>query len=172
VTTFECTHESDVVLAVQTGRWPARVDETLRRHVEGCSICTDAITIAAAIAESTAEDDHAQAGPVPGAGAMWLRMQMRARADAARAANRTLTITQVAAVGAAAAAGGAVFGATSGWFRSFIGRAWSAVASGLGTLSIPSSVATVVGEHLLLAVILLAIVIATPVAVLLVERQR
>jgi len=167
--TLECPHESDVVLAVRTGRWPARVDDTLRQHAGNCAICSDAVAIASAIVSAEAADD--EAGPVPGAGAVWLRMQMRARADAARAAHRTMTVTQVVAVGAAAAAGGAVFGATSAWFRAWIEHMWRAVAGATASMSVPVSITTLVGEHLLLATVVAALVVATPVALLLAERM-
>ena len=38
---FECPHESDVLTAVYTRRWPDRADETLRAHVATCEICRD-----------------------------------------------------------------------------------------------------------------------------------
>jgi hypothetical protein len=169
-----CALESDVVLAVQTGRWPNRVDEDVRQHVRTCATCADAVVVAEALAEAAAMDDEAASTELqlPGSGAVWLRAEMRARAEAARTATRPITVAQVVAFTSVAAMAGALFGATSGWFQTWIGRVWSTVASvDLGSLPAPD-VAASVASHLVLVSVVAAFALAAPVAVYLVVRDE
>ena len=115
MTRHECDHESDVLSAVYTNRWPQRVSEELRDHVFQCRICADVIAVAAAF---EAETDIARAtARVPDASIVWWRAQLRARLAAEKEAVRPITIAQ--AIGLAAAVGvlGAIFGATATWFQ-------------------------------------------------------
>jgi hypothetical protein len=175
MTVIDCAHESDVVLAVQTGRWPDRVDEDLRRHAGGCPVCSDAIVVARAMAEAAAMDDEAAARDLqlPSAGAVWLRAEVRARAAAARTATRPITLVQVAAFTSLAASAGAFFGATSGWFQHWIGRMWVAVtAIDIGAAPVPAPFAASAGEHIVLIGILAAFLLLTPVAIHLAARDE
>jgi hypothetical protein len=172
---IDCAYESDVVLAVQTGRWPDRIDEDLRRHAGDCPVCADAIVVARAMAEAAAMDDEAAARDLqlPSAGAMWLRAEVRARAEAARRATRPITLVQVAACACFAAVGGALFGATSSWFQSWIGRTWGALtAIDFNTAPMPAPLAASVGEHIVVLGIIAAFVLIAPVAIHLVARDE
>ena len=55
---IECEHESDVLSAVYTNRWPAKVSDALRDHVFDCRVCADVVAVAAAF---EAEADRARA---------------------------------------------------------------------------------------------------------------
>jgi len=172
---IDCAFESDVVLAVQTGRWPDRVDEDLRRHAGDCLVCGDAIIVTRAMAEAEMMDDEVLAtGPqLPSAGAVWLRAEVRARAEAARAATRPITVVQVAACVCFAAVGGALFGATSSWFQSWISRMWSAVTGiDFSTAPMPMPLAASAGEHIVLIGILAPFLLLTPVAIHLAARDE
>jgi hypothetical protein len=115
----ECPHESDVLSAVYTNRWPRQVSDELRKHVFDCRICADVIAVAAAF---EAETDLARAtAHVPDASIVWWRAQLRARRVAELEAVRPITVAQ--AVGLAAFVGvlGAIFGATATWFQNALG---------------------------------------------------
>ena len=116
---LECPHESDVLSAVYTNRWPRQVGEELREHVFECRICQDVIAVSAAF---EAETDLARAtARVPDASIVWWRAQLRARQAAEKEALRPITVAL--AVGLAAFVGvlGAVFGATADWFQDALG---------------------------------------------------
>jgi hypothetical protein len=111
----ECPHESDVLTAVYTRRWPDRADETLRAHVATCQTCADLATVSFAFEDET--DGSRGRTTVPDAGLVWWRAQLRARQDAARAAVRPITVAQLVAVAVAVGVLGAIFGATATWFQ-------------------------------------------------------
>lgn len=112
---FECEHESDVLSAVYTNRWPHQVSETLRDHVLDCRICSDVVAVAAAF---EAETDMARArARVPDAAVIWWRAQLRARQEAAKEAVRPITVAQAIGLAAGVGAIGAIFGATATWFQ-------------------------------------------------------
>jgi hypothetical protein len=171
---IDCACESDVVLAVQTGRWPRRVDDDLRRHVSTCTVCADAVLVTQAVAEMAAMDDETEGHDLhlPGSGAVWLRAEMRARAEASRTATRPITLVQVAAFTCVAAVGGALFGATSGWFQAWIGHIWTAlVAIDIHALPAPTPLVASLTEHAVLVGIIAAFALLAPVAVYLVARE-
>ena len=170
----DCASEADVVFAVQTGRWPNRVDDDLRQHVRGCATCADAVLVAEALKDAAAMDDAAVSElQLPGSGAVWLRAEVRARAEAARTATRPITVAQVVALTSAAAAGGALFGATSGSFQTWIGRAWSTMVSAhLGALPVSAPLLASITGHLALVAVIAAFALAAPVAVYLIARQE
>jgi hypothetical protein len=103
---------------------------------------------------------------------VWLRAEMRARAEAARTATRPIAMAQIAAVVCVAAAGGALFGATSSWFQHWIGRIWGAVITIDLKAPLATPFAAALSEHLLLAGVIAAFVLLTPVAILLAARDE
>jgi hypothetical protein len=118
-THLECEHESDVLSAVYTNRWPDKVGDELREHVFECRVCADVLAVAAAF---EADTDRARAeAHVPDATIVWWRAQFKSRIEAEKEAVRPITVAQ--AVGLAAAVGvvGAVFGATATWFQNSLG---------------------------------------------------
>src|SRR2546430_2097745 len=89
---IDCDHEDDVLIAVDTGRWPERADAELRAHVAACDVCRDVVEVALAFRE-----DEVAPGPMPDASRVWLQSQIRARADAARLAERPISVAQAVA---------------------------------------------------------------------------
>jgi hypothetical protein len=124
---IDCELESEVLAAVVQNRWPARVDTTLRAHVEGCGTCADVVAIAGAIDE--ARDEMRARAVVPDSGRVWWLAQMRARREATQAAGRPITAVQVIAFACAMGLLGACFGATSAWFQSVLHRSASSLAA-------------------------------------------
>jgi hypothetical protein len=116
---IECEHESDVLSAVYTNRWPEQVSDELRDHVFECQVCADVVAVAAAF---EADTDRLRAhAHVPDATIVWWRAQLRSRIEAEKEAVRPITVAQ--AIGLAAAVGvvGAIFGATATWFQNTLG---------------------------------------------------
>jgi hypothetical protein len=90
--TIECPREQDVLDAFAAQRWPARCDDELRTHVNGCGICTDLVAVAGALLD---DQDTVYAGArVPPSGFVWWRAQLRAREEDARAAARPIAFIQ------------------------------------------------------------------------------
>src|SRR6476659_2906075 len=90
MTPIECSHEDDVLAAVNTGRWPDRVDDDLAAHVASCELCRELLAIAPMFAETAAMPQR----PLPDASLVWLRSQMRAREEATRLAERPISVAQ------------------------------------------------------------------------------
>ena len=154
-TMIECPRESDVLDAIDSKRWPHRVDRELVDHVASCEICSDVLAVATAIRE-----DHGairQEASVPSSGQVWWRAEMRARQEAIRDASRPITV----AYGVAAFAALVVVGA-AGWF------AWPAMhefASSMGSDQTPTLTSPLT---LPLLVALGALLVIAPVALYLV----
>jgi hypothetical protein len=166
---IECPHESDVLTAVFTRRWPDRADEALRAHVEACSICADLATVSAAF-EADCDESRGRV-QVPDAGLVWWRAQLRARQDAVRTVVRPITVAQAVAVASAVGVLGAVFGATTTWFQNAV-RGLGATVASWSLPALPEAVsATITGQWMLLAGATLALVI-TPIAVYLAVRDE
>lgn len=109
MTLIECPRESDVLDAIDAKRWPDRVDRELADHVASCEICSDVLTVAAAMREDHAATWHEAS--IPSSGQAWWRAEMRARQEAIRAASRPITV----AYGVAACAA-LVLMVAAGWF--------------------------------------------------------
>ena len=109
MTPTECPRESDVLDAIDSKRWPQRVDRELVDHVASCEICSDVLTVAAAMRED--HDATWQEASIPSSGQAWWRAEMRARQEAIRAASRPITV----AYGVAACAA-LVLMVAAGWF--------------------------------------------------------
>jgi hypothetical protein len=151
VSRVECPFEEDVLAAVATGRWPDRVDETLRAHVGTCTICHDLVNVAQVFAE-TVDEPVGSASPLPEPSRVWWTAQLRAREEAARMAARPITVTQAVAFAAIVGALGAVIGASSSWLQTGLleGEAWLAQI-GPRTSSASWPIATLLADHALIA---------------------
>jgi hypothetical protein len=96
---IECPHESDVLDALASQRWPDRVDRALVDHVASCEICGDVLVVAAAMRHD--RDAAWEEASLPSSGQVWWRAEMRARQEAIREASRPITVAYgVAAVAA------------------------------------------------------------------------
>jgi hypothetical protein len=152
---WECEFEADVLAAALQSRWPDRVDESLRRHVESCEICGDVASVAGVMDAS--RDEIRAAAVVPDAGRVWWLAQVRARREAAKAAGRPITAAQAVAFGCSVALLGACFGATSTWFQ---GALRDVLASVDGKSLVP-----LLMEHGVLAAGMAAAIVLIPAAV-------
>jgi hypothetical protein len=110
---IECSHESDVLLMISTGRWPDRAPVELREHAASCEVCQELAVAAVAMDEVSLE--HVPA--LPSSGTVWWRAQLRARQEAARDVVRPITAAHALAFAALVGVVGAVFGATTLWFQ-------------------------------------------------------
>jgi hypothetical protein len=131
MTLIDCPREADVLDALASARWPNRVDRELSDHVASCAICTDVLTVAAAM-----QHDHDAAwkeASVPSSGQMWWRVEMRARQDAIREASRPVTVAQGAAGLFALALAGA-----GGWFAWPAARYYLSSFSGTSLAQMPA----------------------------------
>lgn len=91
--TVDCVREQDVVDALASGRWPERVSDDLRCHVDGCDICADTLAVALPLLldrDAPGDEPH-----IPSSAVMWWRAQLRARQDAAREAARPIAVAQI-----------------------------------------------------------------------------
>lgn len=171
----ECAHEFDVLDAVMSGRWPARVDADLRSHAATCAICADVVTVADAFdAEPAALPDDRH---LPESGVIWWKAQLRARADARRAAGRPITVAQAVAFASCLGVAGALFGATSAWLQAWIGQVKMFVATialpSLPSISLPASLVTTIAEHgVLAATIIAAFLLLAPLSVFWITREK
>lgn len=132
---LDCPHEDDVLLMVQTGRWPERVPDELRTHAASCEICTDLASVAMAV---DGELEDGPVPPLPSSGTVWWRAQLRARQDAAKEAVRPMTAAQTLGVAALFGLAGAVFGATAQWFQGALGAFGGALTNVARSVRLPS----------------------------------
>jgi hypothetical protein len=159
---MECEFEAEVLAAALQGRWPERVDDSLRAHALQCAICSDVAVIAGSI--DSAREEMSAAAVVPDAGRVWRHAQVRAVREAARAAGRPITAAQVLAFACAAGLLGACFGATSSWFQAALKRVGSAVAE-VDLHPLLPSAAALFESHGALLLIAAAVVFLVPAAV-------
>src|SRR5262245_25873999 len=110
---LDCIHEEDVRAAVQTGRWPERVDAELRAHLENCEVCQDTVTVTLAFLQV---DDVPQR-VLPDSATVWLKAQRRARAEATRKAQQPISVFQAVAFAAIVGVLSAILGASSSWLQ-------------------------------------------------------
>src|SRR4051794_34609460 len=116
MTSIDCSYEDDVLTAVNTGRWPDRVDDDLMAHVASCELCRELVAIAPMFAEAAATPQRA----LPDASVVWLRSQMRAREEATRLAERPISVAQAVAFASGVGALGAILGASSVWLQAAV----------------------------------------------------
>ncbi len=131
----ECAHEADVLMMVETGRWPARAPADLRAHAAACEVCADLAVAALAIDDARG---HKLDPRLPGSGTVWWRAQLRARQDVAKAVVRPITVAQAVFLAVAGGLAGAVFGATTDWFQRVIERGWGTLADAAAGVRLPS----------------------------------
>ncbi|MDQ3071161.1 MAG: hypothetical protein M3R55_15705 [Acidobacteriota bacterium] len=124
----ECAFENDVLDALASRRWPARIDEDLRMHVASCEACAD---LAAAAGALMNEQDTAYAeARMPSSASVWHRAQMRAREESVRAATRPIGFVQ----GVAFACALALTIGVAAWGLPFIGRLLPDLSAIVGSL--------------------------------------
>lgn len=163
MTHIHCEREEDVQAAVNTGRWPDRVDAELRAHVDHCDVCRDVVEVAMAFADvDTSEAPH----PLPDASAVWLRSQMRARIEAARVAGRPISVAQALAFASVVGVLGVLFGASSAWLQR--GLQWFMQAAGRldpRGLGVSTDLVAIVTEHAGLVAMIAVALMAMPLAI-------
>jgi hypothetical protein len=120
---IECSREQDLIDAVESQRWPDRIDDDLRSHVAGCSVCADVVEVVRALhSDRDAAMENVQ---IPCASVVWWRAEVQARQDAAEAAARPITLVQGFAVastlGVSLALLGAVTPGVGEWFNGLAG---------------------------------------------------
>jgi hypothetical protein len=157
----ECPFEADVLAAVLQSRWPGQVDETLRAHAATCPICSEVAAVASAMEAAMAETRAS--AELPDASRVWWKAQMRARREAVSAASSPIATAQVLAFAFAVGLMGACFGATSTWFQGLVKRA-GANATGPDVLAFLTRFSTLVVEHSVLVIGVVALVCLVPTA--------
>ena len=146
---LDCPHESEVLSAVYTNRWPHQAGDELRDHVFECRICADVLAVAAAF---EAETDLARANAhVPDASIVWWRAQLRARQAAEKEAVRPITVAQAVGLAAIVGVGGAIFGATATWFQNALGWIGRALTDGVTLPTLPSAPAVPDGVRVMVS---------------------
>jgi hypothetical protein len=90
--TPQCSNEQAVTELLQSGRWPDAGDATLRRHVEGCSVCSETVQVAGLLQE--ANSVLLADVKLPDAGLVWWKAQLRARREAAELATRPIALAE------------------------------------------------------------------------------
>ncbi len=161
-----CEFESEVLAAALQSRWPERVDEQLRAHVAGCTICSDVVVIASAVDD--AREELRSSATVPDSGRVWWLAQLRARREAAEAAGRPITAAQVAAFACAVGLLGACFGATSAWFQAALRSALRWIASSIGGFDVKAfllAATALLAEHEAVVLAMAAVLLLVPTAV-------
>jgi hypothetical protein len=89
---FECEFEAEVLAEVVQLRWPNNARADLREHAANCSMCSEAVAIAAAF-----DDVRESAVALPDSGRVWWLAQIRARREAADTAAKPILATQIIA---------------------------------------------------------------------------
>ena len=89
---IECQHESEILDAVASGRWPERMDADLHAHATSCAICSELAMVSASYRDDF--DVAMREAPVPSAGLVWWKSELRACREAVRVASRPITLVQ------------------------------------------------------------------------------
>lgn len=158
----ECEFEAEVLAAVLQSRWPDHVQGELRDHAAACAICSEVAAVAVAL-DGAAEELRASA-ELSDASSVWWRAQLRARREAVAAAGRPITAVQVVACACAVGLLGACFGATSTWFQAALKRIVSNV-PGFDGPAFLAAASTLLADHGVLVLAMVAIVFLVPTAV-------
>jgi hypothetical protein len=168
---FSCSREFETVRAAWSGAWPAGCDEDLQQHVRSCTVCREAVQLAAAFREDREAATHE--ARIPPAGLVWWRAQLRARREAAVVAERPVAVAQGLAVVAALAAAAGVVWALLPSVRTFFGGVASSLPapsdvlpslpSATGVFSNPSAWSLLAQPGIL--IVLAATLVLAPVAI-------
>lgn len=170
---FECAHEEDVLAAVSTGRWPARADAELCAHVDRCAVCRDVLATALAFLDDDRAGESDAKHPLPDANIVWLRAQLKARAEATRLAERPITVAQAIAFASMVGLLGALFGAASPWLQAALKWTGASISRlDPRTVPVPTGLWTVMVEHLGITALVIAAVMAMPVALYWAMREN
>jgi hypothetical protein len=166
-----CDREEDVLEAVMSGQWPPvnPGNDALRGHVDGCPVCRDLVTVAAALREE--HDLACRDAHLPTSGQVWWRASTRTGAEAVATAARPILVLQ--GLAGACAAGLCAALVTLAWPSSRQPLAWvadivSREALRLGVAAVSAaamqqallSVAAVVGAGLILTPLVLYLVLS------------
>jgi hypothetical protein len=152
---LECPLESEVLAALRQSRSAQHLNPGLRDHLAACPHCSSLADVAAAFMDD--RDELLDCPTLPDATRVWRLAQLRARREAVRTAGRPITAVQVSAFACASGLLGACFGATSTWFQSALAR--------FDPAALFSSATTLLLEHGLFVLAMLAIVLLVPTAV-------
>ena len=108
---YDCPHETAVVNAVLSGKWPHACDETLVTHANACVTCREVASVSILLREDS-ECSRIESH-IPAAGQVWWRAAVRARLESTHDATRPITwmhaITGAIAVGVVLAIATAVW---------------------------------------------------------------
>lgn len=120
---IECEREREVFEAIDSGRWPGQCEESLRKHVDGCAICSEVVLVAGFL---RAEEEAAwREAKIPDAERIWWKGQFLARrAATARALRPIAFVEKLASVCALLSLAGVV-----GWQWAWIREALARLAS-------------------------------------------
>jgi len=88
----QCKHETELVEALTSGRWPGACGDDLRGHVAICAVCADVVLVAQALEQESAQARVEMS--LPAAGLVWWKAQMRARREAAERAAQPIAIVE------------------------------------------------------------------------------
>jgi len=87
-----CEHETELVEALTSGRWPQACGDELRRHAGTCAVCWEVARVAQALEQESAQTTVEMM--LPAAGLVWWKAQLRARREAAERADQPIAIVE------------------------------------------------------------------------------
>ncbi len=91
-----CENEPRILEALGQGVAPGSMEEPLRRHIAGCSSCTEVVSVYELFQNDS--EQLSAAAPLPNAGRVWWRATLAARRAAAERALRPILIVEKAAL--------------------------------------------------------------------------
>jgi hypothetical protein len=140
MTLLSCNHEHEILQAVRAGS----LDASSQDHVNGCSICADAMLVAGFLqAKSQVAESEIH---LPNADLIWWKAQLRTRHSAAERATRPIAlVNKIGIISAVVAFFGFVLYSSQAqsWIDNFVHASWSmhspywdamALVGGIGTL--------------------------------------
>ena len=159
----ECAHETLVVEAVLSGRWPDRCDDDLVSHARGCEVCREVAALSLLL-----HDDHERSRyevHVPVAGQVWWRAAIRARLESTHTAMRPMTWMH--AVTAAITVGLLLAALTAAWplLSPLADRALGMAMAFIPNTEVAAALASGLRQMAIVGLIVVAILVAAPLAV-------
>jgi hypothetical protein len=91
-----CENEARILEVLGQGAAPETMEESLRRHIAGCSSCAEVVSVYELFQNDS--EQLCAAVPVPNAGRVWWRATLAARRAAAERALRPILIAERAAL--------------------------------------------------------------------------